>query len=56
LNWSINRNASFDDQLGTVEPTDILVNELSVTGSLELNLIDDTSATSCWLTPTKRPK
>jgi hypothetical protein len=42
LELEINRNSSFDDQLGTVEPPDILVNELSVTGSLELNLIDDT--------------
>jgi hypothetical protein len=33
---------SFDQNLGTVEPTDILATELSVTGSIELNLNDDT--------------
>ncbi len=42
LELNINRNTTFDDQLGTVEPVDILAQELSVTGSLQLNLTDDT--------------
>lgn len=42
LELNINRNTEFDQNLGTVEPTDILAQELSVTGSLQLNLNDDT--------------
>lgn len=42
LELTINRNTEFDQNLGTVEPTDILAQELSVTGTLQLNLNDDT--------------
>lgn len=42
LELTISRNSIFDDALGTVEPMDILVQDLAVEGSLELNLEDDT--------------
>lgn len=42
LELNINRNTMFDQNLGTVEVTDILAQDLSVEGSLELNLEDDT--------------
>lgn len=42
LELTIERNTMFDNNLGTVEPLDILAQELSVSGSLQLNLTDDT--------------
>lgn len=42
LEFNINKNAMFDSVIGTVEPEDILNQQLSVEGSLELNLEDDT--------------
>lgn len=42
LELNINRNVAFDNVMGTVEPEDILNQQLSVEGSLELNLEDDT--------------
>lgn len=42
LELNIQRNTMFDTNLGTVEPLDILAQELSVTASLQLNLTDDT--------------
>lgn len=42
LELTINRNAEFDPQLGTVEAVDITAGELAITGQLELNLTDDT--------------
>lgn len=42
LDFTISRNAIFDDVLGTVEPEDILSQSISVEGSLTLNLEDDT--------------
>ncbi len=42
FDMTISRNAVIDDVIGTVEPVDILVRELSVEGSLKLNLEDDT--------------
>jgi hypothetical protein len=42
LELTISRNAINDELLGTVEPDDILSQELSVEGTLELNLTDDT--------------
>ncbi len=42
LELTINRNTMFDQNLGTVEVTDILAQELSVTGALQLTLNDDT--------------
>jgi hypothetical protein len=42
LELTINRNTIFDNNLGTVEATDILAQELSVTGSVQLYLNDDT--------------
>lgn len=42
LELTINRNTVFDSNLGTVEPMDILAQDLSVEGSLELNLEDET--------------
>lgn len=42
LELNINKNADFDSVIGTVEPEDILNQALSVEGSLELNLEDDT--------------
>jgi hypothetical protein len=42
LELTISRNATNDELLGTVEPDDILSQELSVEGSLTLNLTDDT--------------
>ena len=42
LDITINRNTIFDSVIGTVEPEDILGQALSVEGSLQLNLEDDT--------------
>lgn len=42
LELNINKNTSFDGVMGTVEPEDILNQQLSVEGSLNLNLEDDT--------------
>lgn len=42
LELNINRNANHDPVIGTVEPEDILSNQFSVSGSLQLNLEDDT--------------
>lgn len=42
LELNINKNAMFDSVIGTVEPEDVLNQQLSVEGSLELNLEDDT--------------
>lgn len=39
---TINRNGMFDEVIGTVEPEDVLTQQLSVEGSLELNLEADT--------------
>lgn len=39
---NINRNATFDNVLGTVEPEDVLGQQLSVDGSITLNKEDDT--------------
>lgn len=42
LEFNINKNTDYDSVIGTVEPEDILNQQLSVEGSLELNLEDDT--------------
>ena len=42
LELNINKNATFDSVMGTVEPEDILAQQITVEGSLELNLEDDT--------------
>lgn len=42
LDITIAKNAMFDSVIGTVEPEDILNQQISVEGSLELNLEDDT--------------
>lgn len=42
LELNINKNTMFDSVIGTVEPEDILNQQLSVDGSLTLNLEDDT--------------
>ena len=42
LELTFNRNSMFDGVMGTVEPEDILNQQLSIEGSLELNLEDDT--------------
>lgn len=42
LDITINRNTIFDSVIGTVEPEDILGQHLSVEGSVNLNLEDDT--------------
>jgi hypothetical protein len=42
LELNINRNTLFDGVMGTVEPEDILSQQISVEGSLNLNLEDDT--------------
>lgn len=42
LEFTIARNAINDELLGTVEPDDILSQQLGITGSLTLNLTDDT--------------
>lgn len=42
LELTINKNAMFDSVMGTVEPEDILAQQLTVEGSIELNLEDDT--------------
>jgi hypothetical protein len=42
LELTFDRKTMFDTVMGTVEPEDILSQELSIEGSLELNLEDDT--------------
>lgn len=42
LEFSINKNTTFDEVMGTVEPEDILAQQISVEGSIQLNLEDDT--------------
>lgn len=42
LELTFNKNTVFDGVMGTVEPEDILNQQLSVEGSLQLNLEDDT--------------
>lgn len=42
LELNINKNTVYDSVMGTVEPEDILNQQLSVEGSLNLNLEDDT--------------
>lgn len=42
LELNINKNTVFDSVMGTVEPEDILNQQLSIDGSIELNLEDDT--------------
>lgn len=42
LEFTINKNTAFDSVMGTVEPEDILAQQLTVEGSIELNLEDDT--------------
>lgn len=42
LELNINKNVDYDSVIGTVEPEDIFNQQLSVEGSLELNLEDDT--------------
>lgn len=42
LEFNINKNTAFDSVMGTVEPEDILAQQLTVEGSIELNLEDDT--------------
>ena len=42
LELNIEKNTMYDSVIGTVEPEDILNQQLSVSGSLELNLQDDT--------------
>lgn len=42
LELNINRNSMYDSVMGTVEPEDILSQQLSVDGSIQLNLEDDT--------------
>lgn len=42
LELNINKNTTYDSVMGTIEPEDILNQQLSVEGSIELNLEDDT--------------
>lgn len=42
LEFNVNKNTMFDGVLGTVEPEDVLNQQISVEGTLELNLEDDT--------------
>lgn len=42
LELNINKNTVFDSVMGTVEPEDILNQQISVEGTIELNLEDDT--------------
>lgn len=42
FDMTIDRNSIFDTTLGTVEPNDILSQEMNITGNLGLNLLDDT--------------
>ena len=42
LEININKNTVFDNVIGTVEPEDILNQQLSIEGTIELNLEDDT--------------
>jgi hypothetical protein len=39
---NFNRNTAFDDAVGTAEPVDIINQQLSVEGNLQLDLEDDT--------------
>lgn len=51
LELNINKNTIFDSVMGTIEPEDILNQQLSVEGTLQLNLEDDTYR-DYMLTPT----
>lgn len=42
LELNVDKNAMFDNALGTLEPEDVLSQQLSVTGTIELNKTDDT--------------
>lgn len=42
LEFTINKNTMFDSVMGTVEPEDVLNQQISVEGTLELNLESDT--------------
>lgn len=42
LDLTINRNTIFDEVIGTVEPEDVLGQQLTVEGTVNLNLEDDT--------------
>jgi len=42
LELTINKNTMFDSVMGTVEPEDVLNQQISVEGTIELNLEDDT--------------
>lgn len=42
LDLTISRNTIFDEVIGTVEPEDVLSQQISVEGSIDLNLEDDT--------------
>jgi hypothetical protein len=42
LELTFNKNTAYDDVMGTVEPEDILNQQLGIEGTLELNLEDDT--------------
>lgn len=42
LELNVNKNTMFDSVMGTVEPEDVLNQQLSVEGTLNLNLEDDT--------------
>lgn len=42
LDFTISKNTAFDSVIGTVEPEDILNQQIAVEGSLNLNLEDDT--------------
>jgi hypothetical protein len=42
LDLTISRNTVFDSVIGTVEPEDVLGQQLSVEGSIQLNMEDDT--------------
>lgn len=42
LELNISKNATYDSVMGTIEPEDILNQQLSIEGSLELNLESDT--------------
>lgn len=42
LDITFNRNVMYDAVMGTVEPEDILNQQLGIEGSIELNLVDDT--------------
>ena len=42
LEFTVNKNTMFDSVMGTVEPEDVLNQQISVEGTLELNLESDT--------------